>query len=90
MLTAEALRKHITPATKAILLAYPSNPTGAVMTRDALEGVAEIARDHDLFVISDEIYDRPRLRCRACLFRVASRHARANGAPRRASPRATR
>ena len=58
MLTAEALRERVTPATKAILLAYPSNPTGAVMTRDALEGVAEVAREHDLFVISDEIYDR--------------------------------
>ena len=58
MLTAEALRERITPATKAILLAYPSNPTGAVMTREALEQVAEVAREHDLFVISDELYDR--------------------------------
>ncbi len=58
MVTAEALEARVTPATKAILLAYPSNPTGAVMTPEALEGVAAVAREHDLFVISDELYDR--------------------------------
>lgn len=58
MVTAAALEERITPATKAILLAYPSNPTGAVMSREGLEEIAEVARTHDLFVISDELYDR--------------------------------
>ncbi len=48
----------ITPRTRALLLGYPSNPTGAVLDRQALEGLAEIAQRHDLLVISDEIYDR--------------------------------
>jgi aminotransferase len=58
MVTADELEQHITPATKAILLAYPSNPTGAVMSREALEAVAQVARRHTLWVISDETYDR--------------------------------
>ncbi|MCC6238452.1 MAG: aminotransferase class I/II-fold pyridoxal phosphate-dependent enzyme [Dehalococcoidia bacterium] len=58
MVTAEQLEQHITPATKAVLLAYPSNPTGAVMSRRALEQVADVVRRHDLWVISDETYDR--------------------------------
>ncbi len=48
----------ITPRTKAILLGYPNNPTGAVMSRENLLAVAEVARRHDLLVISDELYDR--------------------------------
>jgi aminotransferase len=56
--TAAALEERITPRTKAILLGYPSNPTGAVMERDDLLAVAEAARKHNLFVVSDEIYDR--------------------------------
>jgi aminotransferase len=48
----------ITPRTKAILSGYPSNPTGAVMPRHKLEAVAEVARKHDLLVMSDEIYSR--------------------------------
>ena len=48
----------ITPRTKALLVAYPSNPTGAVLERPTLEALADIARRHDLLVISDEIYDR--------------------------------
>ena len=56
--TAAALEERITPRTKAILLGYPSNPTGAVMERDDLLAVAEVARKHNLFVVSDEIYDR--------------------------------
>jgi aminotransferase len=58
MVTAAQLEARITPATKAVLLAYPSNPTGAVMSRAALEAVADVVRRHDLWVISDETYDR--------------------------------
>ena len=57
-LQAADLEARITPRSKAILLGYPANPTGAVMDRPALEAVADVARRHDLFVISDEIYDR--------------------------------
>jgi aminotransferase len=52
------LESLITPKTKVILMGYPNNPTGAVMSRDKLEEVARIAQEHDLLVISDEIYDR--------------------------------
>lgn len=48
----------ITPRTKAILLGYPSNPTGAVMGREDLLAIAEVAERHDLVVLSDELYDR--------------------------------
>ena len=52
------LKKAITSRTKAILIGYPNNPTGAVAARDVLLEVARIAEEHDLVVISDEIYDR--------------------------------
>lgn len=52
------LEAAITPRTKAILLGYPSNPTGAVMGREDLLAVGEVAARHDLPVISDELYDR--------------------------------
>jgi aminotransferase len=55
---AEDLESRITPRTKAIMLGYPANPTGAVMGRQDLLAVAEVAARHDLFVVSDEIYDR--------------------------------
>ena len=48
----------ITSKTKAILLGYPNNPTGAIYTREVLSEVARIAEQHDLIVISDELYDR--------------------------------
>jgi len=48
----------ITPRTKAILLGFPNNPTGAVATREKLLQVAKIAKEHDLVVVSDEIYDQ--------------------------------
>lgn len=57
-LRAEDLESRITPRTKAILLGYPANPTGAVMERDDLLAVAEVAARHNLFVVTDEIYDR--------------------------------
>ena len=52
------IEKAITPKTKAILLGYPNNPTGAVASREVLEEIGRIAEKHDLVVISDEIYDR--------------------------------
>jgi aminotransferase len=55
---AEDLESRVTPRTKAILLGYPANPTGAVMERDDLLAVAEVAARHNLFVVTDEIYDR--------------------------------
>lgn len=56
--TGAALEAQITPRSKAILISYPSNPTGAVLTRERMLQVAEVARKHDLVVISDEIYER--------------------------------
>ncbi|MCI8360791.1 MAG: aminotransferase class I/II-fold pyridoxal phosphate-dependent enzyme [Clostridiales bacterium] len=55
-LTAQALRASITPKTKALILPFPSNPTGAVMRRKDLEAIAEVLRGTDIMVISDEIY----------------------------------
>lgn len=54
----EEMRRAITPRTKAILIGFPNNPTGAVATREALLKIAAMAEEHDLVVISDEIYDR--------------------------------
>lgn len=55
-LTAEELRAAITPKTKALVLPFPNNPTGAVMERSDLEALAEVLRGTDIMVISDEIY----------------------------------
>ncbi|MCL4545779.1 MAG: aminotransferase class I/II-fold pyridoxal phosphate-dependent enzyme [Chloroflexi bacterium] len=54
----EAIAAAITPRTKVILLGYPNNPTGAVARRETLERIVALAIEHDLFIISDEIYDR--------------------------------
>lgn len=54
----EAIERAITPRTKAILIGYPNNPTGAVASREKLLALARLAEAHDLVVISDEIYDR--------------------------------
>jgi len=56
--TGADLEAQITPRTKAILISYPNNPTGAVLTRDRLLEIAAIAEKYDLIVISDEIYER--------------------------------
>jgi aminotransferase len=56
--TAETIERHLTPRTKALLIGYPNNPTGAVMSRENLLEIGELAARHDLLVISDEIYDR--------------------------------
>ncbi|GAA0500989.1 pyridoxal phosphate-dependent aminotransferase [Microbacterium aurantiacum] len=52
------IRSKVTPRTKAIVVINPNNPTGAVYTREVLEGIAEIARENSLLLLSDEIYDR--------------------------------
>jgi aminotransferase len=57
-LNVDRLAEALTPRTRVLLLSYPNNPTGAVMARDELLQVARFAQEHDLTVISDEIYDR--------------------------------
>ena len=55
-LTPEELRSAITPKTKLLILPYPNNPTGAIMTEEDLEPIADVLRDTDIAVLSDEIY----------------------------------
>lgn len=55
---ADVVEAAITPRTKAILLGSPANPTGAVQPRAASEALVRLARRHDLYLVSDEIYDR--------------------------------
>lgn len=55
-LTAEEVEAAITPKTKVLILPFPNNPTGAVMTRHDLESVAEVVKKHNIMVLSDEIY----------------------------------
>lgn len=52
----EDITARITPNTKALMLSFPSNPTGAVMGKKELEAIAEVVLEHDLVVLSDEIY----------------------------------
>ncbi len=56
--TPEAVQKLITPKTKMILLNSPSNPCGAVETHDDIKGIADLAKDHNLLVLSDEVYEK--------------------------------
>jgi len=56
--TGAELEARISARTRAILVNYPNNPTGAVLTREHLHQVAQVARAHDLVVIADEIYER--------------------------------
>ena len=56
VLKAENLEKAITPKTKAIILTYPNNPTGGIMTEEDLKKIAGVIIKHDLLVITDEIY----------------------------------
>lgn len=56
ILTPEKLEAAITPKTKALILAYPNNPTGAIMAKEQLEAIIPVIIKHDLLVISDEIY----------------------------------
>lgn len=55
-LTAEELKAHITDKTKALVLPYPGNPTGAIMEKEDLEAIADVLRGTDIIVVSDEIY----------------------------------
>lgn len=57
-ITADTLKKHLTPRTKAVILNYPSNPVGSVFYRDNLEAIGRLAVEHDFFLISDEIYEK--------------------------------
>ena len=57
-ITKERLEACVTPKSKAILLNSPHNPTGSVLDRASLQAVAEVAAQHDLLVISDEIYEK--------------------------------
>ena len=56
ILTPDMLERCITPRTKAVILAYPNNPTGGIMTKEELEAIIPVIEKHDLLVISDEIY----------------------------------
>lgn len=55
-LTPEELEEAITPKTKVVIIPFPNNPTGAIMTREELAGIVEVLKDKDVIVISDEIY----------------------------------
>jgi len=56
MLTVDSVREKITSRTKAIILNFPNNPTGAVLNRKTVEGIAALAKKHDILIITDEIY----------------------------------
>jgi len=55
-LTPQALEAAITPRTKVLVLPYPNNPTGSIMKKEHLEAIARVLREHDILVLSDEIY----------------------------------
>lgn len=57
-ITPEVVAEAISPKTKMIMLNTPCNPTGAVMTGDEIRGIADLAKDHDLLVLSDEVYEK--------------------------------
>ncbi|MGV8242123.1 aminotransferase class I/II-fold pyridoxal phosphate-dependent enzyme, partial [Pseudomonas aeruginosa] len=54
----EDIKAKITPNTRAMVIINPNNPTGAVYSREVLEGMVELARQHNLVLFSDEIYDK--------------------------------
>lgn len=55
-LTPELLKKYITPKTKMLILPYPNNPTGAIMTKEDLREIADVVKDTNIVVLTDEIY----------------------------------
>ena len=55
---ADQIEKAVTPRTRAIMISFPNNPTGATMTQTALQEIMDVACKHDLYVITDEIYDK--------------------------------
>lgn len=57
-ITAEHIREKITPKTKALMVNSPNNPTGRVLSREEVEAISEVAIENDLFVISDEVYEK--------------------------------
>ena len=69
-LTAQELREAITNKTKVLILPFPNNPTGAIMEKKDLEAIAQVIREKDIFVISDEIY--PELTYRGKHISIAS------------------
>jgi aminotransferase len=83
-ITAAELEQYVTPKTKVLLIGYPNNPTGAIMTRQDFEQIADFAEQHDLIVISDEIYgaltygDEPHA-CFAAMPRMQERTVLLNG-----------
>jgi len=56
-LTVEELEKHVTPKTRALIINTPNNPTGAVLAKKDLEEIANFAVEHDLMILSDEVYE---------------------------------
>lgn len=54
-ITVEQLEKYVSPKTKALIIGYPNNPTGAIMPKEELSKIAEFAERHDLIVISDDV-----------------------------------
>ncbi len=57
-MTPEAIAEHVTPRTKMLITNSPSNPTGGVATKDDVQGWADLARDHDFWLMSDELYEK--------------------------------
>ncbi|MFZ5641856.1 MAG: aminotransferase class I/II-fold pyridoxal phosphate-dependent enzyme [Bacillota bacterium] len=57
-ITARQVEDAVTPRTKALILSYPNNPTGATMSREELQEIAKVVEKYDLIVISDEVYDK--------------------------------
>jgi aspartate aminotransferase len=57
-ITAEAIREKVSPKTKAIMVNSPNNPTGRVLDRDEVNAIVDVALEADLFVISDEVYEK--------------------------------
>lgn len=55
-ITAEKIKQAITEKTRAVILPYPSNPTGVTLTKEELGAIAEVIKDHDIYVLADEIY----------------------------------
>lgn len=55
-MTADMIRSHITPNTRCVILPYPSNPTGVILDPTTLQEIADLLRDREIFILSDEIY----------------------------------
>ena len=63
----EDIKKKITDKTKAIVIINPNNPTGALYPREVLQQIVDVAREHELMIFSDEIYDRLGMTMSMCL-----------------------